>query len=79
MIKQVNTKEFAEIKGCSVNYVRNQLERLTLLTGVLDTTMFGKDITQRRIDSRLKWLGPEYVSHEKISGVYVITIDESKI
>lgn len=75
-MKQLSTKEFAELIGKSTRNTCHSLSMLTLLQHAIKkaATQSGLDATQRRINRKLRWLGPDYVSHKKIGNQWVVTV-----
>lgn len=75
-MKQLSTKEFAELIGKSTRNTCHSLSILNILQHALKNanTEARIDATQRRINRKLRWLGPDYVSHKKIGNQWVVTV-----
>lgn len=77
-MKQLSTKEFAEMIGKSTRNTSHSLSMLSLLYSALPraTSQAGVEATQRRINRKLRWLGPQYVEHQKIGNQWVVTVKD---
>ena len=75
-MKQVSTRELAEILGVSIQRVTAQLSKLTLLTEAKPDSLAGRKTQAKRIAKTRDWFGGRYVSHQMVGGRYVITIRE---
>lgn len=74
MKKQLSTKEFSDLIGKSTRNVTHSLSMLDILKSARPTSEAGSKAQLRRIETRLKWLTPAYVKHEKKGGNYLITV-----
>lgn len=77
-MKQLSTKEFAELIGKSTRNTSHSLSMLTLLQSALKraNTQAGIDATNRRINRKLRWLGNDYIDHKKIGNQWVVTVKD---
>lgn len=80
-MKQITTKEFADLIGKSHRNTSHSLSMLSLLYSALEraNTPAGVEATQRRINRKLRWLGSQYVEHQKIGNQWVVTIKDTTI
>jgi hypothetical protein len=73
-MNQLTTAEFAAVIGKSQRHVTHVLSMLTILNSSKPQSEAGLKQQQKRIKTRLNWLGDRYVSHEKKGNMYLITV-----
>lgn len=74
MEKQISTQEFARILGTSAQVVTERFQLLRLYEQTTPSTEAGQKAQDQKVDTIKKWLGPSYISHEKIGGKYRINV-----
>lgn len=73
-MKTLDTKEFAAMKGVSVQRVGQVLKGLSILRSQIPITEAGKARWEKRVSNRLRWLGETYIDHCKKGGVWIIRV-----